>query len=275
MIKVNKDLNDIPESLIPAIEDMFEGGRIPRTSKTTHQRRIELIKNGEYIDDEAYNSRYKTEDVKEKLFALYHHKCAFCETKAEQLHVEHYRPKKGRYPYHWLAYSWDNLLLACPTCNENKGTLFEIEGQRVPPINDDLSYLNNINSLSANYDAIERPKLVNPETTDPEDNIDFTEDGKIGSHNERILYTIATCKLDRKYLNDNRRRIFDEFKRRVTSIYVEYGDSPNLEILISQLIRDYIHESKDLENEYLAFRRYTIKKRWLNEYLKEISSQNE
>lgn len=274
MIKVNKDLNDIPESLIPAIEDMFGGRRIPRTSKTTHQRRIELIENGEYIDDEVYNSRYKTEDVKEKLFALYHHKCAFCETKAEQLHVEHYRPKKGRHPYHWLAYSWDNLLLACPTCNENKGTKFEIEGQRVPPINDS-SHLKYINSLSSVYNDIERPKLVNPETTEPEDSLEFTKEGKATSHNERIAYTITTCKLDRKYLNDNRRRIFDEFKRRVTSIYVEYSDNPNFEVLISQIIRDYIHESQDLENEYLAFRRYTIKKRWLNDYLKEILAQNE
>lgn len=94
-------------------------------SPLTQQRRNELIEAGKYIDDEKYNSRYKggkvagERDVQKILKELYHEKCAFCEQKAEVLAVEHFRPKSI---YYWLAYSWDNLLLACQKCNSHKLT---------------------------------------------------------------------------------------------------------------------------------------------------------
>ena len=93
MIKIAKDRNQVPASL---------------NSRLTKQRREELVQNGAYIDDSKYNDRYKTKDVREAL-GIYNSKCAFCEQKVEELHIEHFRPKKI---YYWLTYSWDNLLLS-------------------------------------------------------------------------------------------------------------------------------------------------------------------
>ena len=78
MRKINKDLTDIPESL--EVNDQ----------KPTHRRRKELIKKGAYVDEIVYNNRYKTSDIKNKLNNLYHHKCAYCEYKVEQGHIEHF-----------------------------------------------------------------------------------------------------------------------------------------------------------------------------------------
>ncbi|AGP39265.1 HNH endonuclease [Sorangium cellulosum] len=55
-------------------------------------------------------------------------KCCYCERKIPKLYndVEHYRPKasatrepgsQDRHGYWWLAFTWTNLLFACPSCN--------------------------------------------------------------------------------------------------------------------------------------------------------------
>lgn len=57
-------------------------------------------------------------------------KCCYCERKIpEKYHdVEHYRPKASasrapgctqKHGYWWLAFSWENLLFACPACNRS------------------------------------------------------------------------------------------------------------------------------------------------------------
>src|ERR1700754_580527 len=104
MIRITKDLNIVPTSLIPAIPGLFPGRKtIPVTARTTHTRRMEVIVKKGYIDETSYNDRYKLADIKAILEKIYHGKCAFCEQKVEQKHVEHYRPKKT---YYWLAFSW-------------------------------------------------------------------------------------------------------------------------------------------------------------------------
>ena len=94
-------------------------------------------------------------------------KCGHCEVKLTEStgDVEHYRPKDAvwsllspgreledlvnvrgrRYRktchsgYWWLTYSWDNCLVACPTCNQKwKNALFPIQGRRsghIPELN--------------------------------------------------------------------------------------------------------------------------------------------
>jgi uncharacterized protein (TIGR02646 family) len=68
---------------------------------------------------------YKADDVRAALTALFHGKCAYCESfyrGTQQMDVEHYRPK-GRLPaephlgYWWLALNWGNLLPSCIDCN--------------------------------------------------------------------------------------------------------------------------------------------------------------
>lgn len=270
MRKINKDYSDIPTSLIPAYPMFFENGNIHKSSKKTHSIRLEIINNGSYIDEDRYNNRYKHKDVKEKLSLIYHNKCAFCEQRVEQSHVEHYRPKKGGNSYYWLAFSWDNLLLACPKCNSNKGTHFQISGVKATFTNTDNN-LKHINVLSSDYDLTEQPEMINPEVVNPERYISFTRDGSILSNESRFKYTIDKCKLDRAYLKDERRKVFDEFEKKLKSKVLKYShDQILLKSHISELISEYIADSNNLEKEYIAFRKYSIQNGWLNLYLKSL-----
>lgn len=266
MIKVRKDINDIPKSLIPAFPDNFPNGRVPRPSRTTHTRRTELIDNAAYIDETNYNNRYKLNDIREKLKYIYNGKCAFCEQKVEQLHVEHFRPKKI---YYWLAYSWDNLILACPTCNEHKGVNFDINGTICSFENNEQN-LRNINNLSAEYDLSEQPKMVNPENVDPSYNLIFSKDGKVDSLEPNLKYTITTCKLDRKHLNDERRKILDTFKNEIQAELVNSKNEEEQGLAIAVLVRQFVRGSKELSNEYIAFKRYSITSNWLSEMIQEL-----
>lgn len=73
------------------------------------------------------------------LWRAQHFKCCYCEHKITSRFndVEHYRPK-GRavrvpgcthdHGYWWLAFTWDNLLFACPSCNRSgKNDLFPLD----------------------------------------------------------------------------------------------------------------------------------------------------
>jgi 5-methylcytosine-specific restriction endonuclease McrA len=74
----------------------------------------------------------------ETLWKAQHYKCCYCEykIKARYNDVEHYRPKgradrapgcTERHGYWWLAFTWKNLLFACPSCNRSeKNDLFPL-----------------------------------------------------------------------------------------------------------------------------------------------------
>lgn len=255
MRKIEKDLTDIPQSLVVA------------DKKKTHDRRKELIDKGEYIDEQRYNSRYKTRDIKYKLNRLYHHKCAYCENHAEQTHVDHYRPKKE---YYWLAYSWDNLFCSCPTCNQFKNNNFEINGKKVTPpkATDDLSDINIWSSQK--YDRQERPKLLNPERDNLNDVFFFDMEGHIrGYKNTKADYTIATCHLDREDLVDSRRKIVDDFRKAVEAELLNASTVDKQSEAIEVLIRDFIRKAKDITNTFIAYRNAAIE--WLDDIVKEVA----
>ena len=147
---------------------------------------------------------YKLKDVKDVLTKMHREKCCYCETKlygAAHLHVEHFRPKaevrqsragNREYPgYYWLAYCWENLLLACPICNMNKGTLFPLENpaQRARSHNDDL--------------ARERKLFVNPSEEDPREHIRFQGDLPV-PQSDRGRCTIEGLCLRRPKLREER-----------------------------------------------------------------------
>jgi len=265
MIKLEKNLLEIPISLVPAFEDLFVNNKIPVKAKTTHNRRMSVIAAETYTDDTNHNSRYKKRDVKIALNDIYHGKCAFCEQLIEQSHVEHYRPKST---YYWLVYSWDNLLLACGTCNQGKGINFQIKNAKATFINNEVN-IRNINSCSTGYNSTELPLMVNPEITDPLGLIDFQKDGLIKSDDERFFYTIDKCSIDRIYLNDLRRKLLDDFKRDIDSILVENESVQEQIIAIKTVVRKFLRDSKDVKLPFLAFRRYAIQNNWLNDITKE------
>lgn len=266
MIKIEKDISIIPDSLkLPFVECFPDG--IPSSPRTTHLRRIEVIDNKKYIDTGVYNSRYKQEDVKIALKRIYKNKCAFCEQRVESSHVEHYRPKKK---YYWLAYSWDNLVLACPSCNQNKGTNFEIRGSSVEFEKTEMS-IRQIHNKSIFYDGVENPKMVNPEVTDPFGKIRFCKNGMIESDNENFKYTIEKCKIDRDDLNDQRRTLLDRFKEHARSVLYEYSEPNEQKIGISTAVKMFISDSNDPKLPFLAFKRFAISSGWLNEIVKELN----
>lgn len=255
MIRKNKDLEDIPLSLRTDVDSVAKN-----PARTTNKRRLELIDAGHYIDSREYNDRYKLRDIKEKL-ALIYPTCCFCGIDDQQLEVEHYRPKSK---YHWLAYSWDNLLLSCTVCNKAKKAKFSISGSPVPPKTD--RDVTNINCLSCDYDAQEKPLLINPETVTEEELAAFSyhKDGHVSSDNPRVNYTITTCGLDRKNLVERRRTIWDKFNAAANQrIYEHRNDPEGLKISIADLVKDFIRDSNDLSLPFTAFRRYAIEAGWL------------
>jgi uncharacterized protein (TIGR02646 family) len=129
MIFVNKreeDSNGVRKFPIPS----------SLSSQKTKDAFAVIIKEGNYLEE--YDGRYKVKDIKETLENIYHKKCAFCEKKLLDTSraIEHFRPKKANnrikkcdasFGYYWLAFAWDNLLLACGQCNSPKGSCFDIE----------------------------------------------------------------------------------------------------------------------------------------------------
>ena len=82
--------------------------------------------------------KYRNDDVKSALIEETSEKCAYCESKITNIDygdIEHIVPK-SKYP--WLAFSWDNLTLACAICNNKKGTYFEYPSLFLNPYKDNL-----------------------------------------------------------------------------------------------------------------------------------------
>jgi len=259
MIKIEKDLAQVPASLqVPPMN---------RSARATHRIRERLVRQGQYPKKSStIDKRYKMEDIKDALFKIYNGKCAFCEQRVERWHVEHFRPKSV---YYWLAFSWDNLLYACPNCNGEKNNHFDINGQRVehPPLD-----LTGINSISVTHDEVEQRRFINPEFEDPEPLLLFQKDGLVFSLDDNCRYTIEKCGIDRKYLNDNRKGVWDDFINDLKSEVVEGKTKQKIRSDVMVLVRKFRRDAElNPANEFLAFRRYAIKN-FLRDTLKELLS---
>jgi uncharacterized protein (TIGR02646 family) len=162
--------------------------------------------------------------VAAELWALQHNKCCYCEERIRFNYndVEHYRPKAraNRLPgcvekhgYWWLAYSWENLIYACATCNRsNKNDKFPLQKGSIP-----LTY-----NMDAPGDEV--PLLLNPaEKVNPVDHIKFIfEYGRRGDSKKywwarprdgsaRGNATIDVCGLNDQDLLELRDRHYQDF----------------------------------------------------------------
>ena len=158
---------------------------------------------------------------KASLSEAYFMRCAYCEDFAigtASGDVEHYRPKKrirqlnhehigkekehlinisGRKyikgcttGYWWLAYDWNNYLLACQPCNQKwKSDLFPVKG--------DINVT--VRPLISNQDA-EVPLLINPIDTDPNEHLKFERNGMVIGLTDEGWATIVTVGLGRPSL---------------------------------------------------------------------------
>jgi hypothetical protein len=160
-------------------------------------------------------------EVAEELWNAQHHKCCYCEQRVPQgfNDVEHYRPKcrADRRPgctlthgYWWLAFSWDNLLFACPACNRSgKSDLFPLT-------------LGSVSLLAKSAPpGNEHPLLLDPGSlVNPVEHIEYVENGigKLGSPTywwarprSSSIYgnkTIEVCDLNRPDLRELRNNYF-------------------------------------------------------------------
>lgn len=75
-------------------------------------------------------------DVRGALYAMHGWVCAYCQCKLprnDRGDVEHFRPKAGDCDYWWLAYVFENYLIACSKCNtDRKGSKFPLTPGAMP-----------------------------------------------------------------------------------------------------------------------------------------------
>jgi uncharacterized protein (TIGR02646 family) len=116
------------------------------------------------------------------LAAVFHHKCAYCESRmlhVQHPHVEHYRPK-GRVEFEKFLFAWENWLLSCGRCNDSKWAHFPMCDGGVPC-------------------------LIDPTVDDPEQHIAFARE-HVSALSPRGAETVRIIGLDRGPLEDERAR---------------------------------------------------------------------
>jgi uncharacterized protein (TIGR02646 family) len=166
-------------------------------------------------------SVYGHDSVRAALEALFHRKCAYCETTLPQRvwPVEHFRPK-GRvaerpdHPgYYWLAYEWANLYASCTACNqilrdtptwedpvegeaEGKGDKFPIADESKRAMSHDVGEI-----------ELEEPLLLDPCKDQPEGRLLYDGFGEIEAApgDVKAQTSIEILHLKRKRLRDARR----------------------------------------------------------------------
>ncbi len=158
-----------------------EGAALAATRKRRARAAAEARAEGKTPKFTGYDA------VRTRLYAAQRSKCAYCERLigAEGNPIEHFRPKAGALRgdpwssvrpridpsrYWWLAWSYSNLLLACPSCNcaGRKGNWFPLASGTRPlpvPSTEDLA------SDVAFDSSAERPMLVDPGADQPLDHI--------------------------------------------------------------------------------------------------------
>lgn len=187
------------------------------------------------------SSIYGAKSVKNKLIAIQHGKCCFCESRITHISygdVEHFRPKGGysqdtdddlhRPGYYWLAYNWANLFLSCQLCNQRfKKNLFplEIPGERASSHHDDI--------------AREQPLFIHPSNDDPAQHVGFRDEFPYAINgNRRGRLTIEWLRLDRDALNEMRRDCLEKLKLLELIVKLDIPQSPDATAQIDKMQRD-------------------------------------
>lgn len=214
-------------------------------------------------------NNYNRPSVRNALKAIYNNKCGYCEQTIRWVggtagtprpqdanSIEHYRPKAANH-YNWLAYSWDNLFLACIGCNNPKGNDFPLNanGTRITAArNGDIA---NIHQLATIYHSIELPVFPHPEIDFPENHLEFNIEGEINSNNADYQYFIIHCNLNRTELKDARKRIYqEEFEDEFKLIILSDEDAMTQKSQIITLIEAFEASTIQINLPFIGFRRY-------------------
>lgn len=175
----------------------------------------------------AANASAWWSDWKDRFYAAQHHRCAWCDKQQTGSvgAVDHIAPKgaverlgapgiekddsthfTGRefHPVHpigywWLTYAWENWVFSCDRCNSYKRALYPIAEDPHP---------------APREDATITPLLLNPfGPEDPDDHLDFDDNGQVRHRTERGEATIATCGLDRESLRYARAQVVQRIRQ--------------------------------------------------------------
>jgi uncharacterized protein (TIGR02646 family) len=156
--------------------------------------------------------------ITQDLRALFRGKCAYCESdlsSTQALDIEHFRPKEGASDlegvhrqhlyYAWLAYEWDNLLVACSNCSirrtrderiVGKGDRFPVVGRRAPLL-----------ASVAECRKAEHALLLDPSYDEPAEHLHFESTGACTPLTDRGAATATILDLNRESLVEGRRRV--------------------------------------------------------------------
>lgn len=201
-----KDFEELAEGATEVLNGLVRKRNGPTQTEYEHAlSHMRAKNNGTATGSYGFN-RYSQDAVKLALDAMFHGKCAYCEThyaRSQPVDVEHYRPKNeikydpNHEGYWWLAMDWENLLPSCIDCNRVRGHAFEFDashdlGSLLQLI--DIKY-NSENSGKGNFFplhtgsdraafdwaneakpdlSVERPLLIDPSRQDPDQYLEFS-----------------------------------------------------------------------------------------------------
>lgn len=250
---------------------------------------------------------YKESTVRDVLTEMFHGKCAYCESKITAIYsgdIEHFRPKgkiqeasPSKPGYFWLASEWENLLFACPYCNQththkvnNGGVLEEAVFGKLDqfPLSTEryrlnhshgLIYFSNKNLYSQLFNLEESERLLLNPCKD--DNIEkyfkyddkgaiISNDGLTLIEEQKAQRSILTYALHRLSLNIEREERIIEIKaqiRRVEMAIENYNNNLSatneIKVRFEEVMRDemeVLKKFKDSDQKYAGLARYIIHK---------------
>jgi uncharacterized protein (TIGR02646 family) len=140
----------------------------------------------------------------------FHHKCAYCEARPGHVsrpHIEHFRPK-GLLQFEGKMFDWDNWLLSCGICNEEKWRHFPEENGQ--------------------------PLLLNPAEEEPSRHLCFVGP-RLRGVTKRGKKTVELVELDRQALRDERKSWLT-LVNSLLLLWVESGDEDVREACREHLI---------------------------------------
>lgn len=215
-----------------------------------------FYKTFDYAQSEAKGydfKEYKAPDVVMRLRALFHSKCAYCESDlGDNLEVEHFRPKarvrESAHPgYWWLAHTWDNLLPSCVPCNQRRRQhlitasttaeeflVMQTKRARVSYGKADQFPVAGTRALTPTCDlAAEQALLLDPCADQPQKFLQWSRTGEYSvvlpasstdAYRKRALSTIEVFALNRLNLVQSRTRLLNELRFQRASILQDLED---------------------------------------------------
>lgn len=252
-------------------------------------------------------SVYSEDSVRGVLKKMFHGKCAYCESKITSVYngdIEHFRPKAGycndnsqpliKPGYYWLASEWENLLFACPFCNQTNtheiidgGSIHEVVQGKLNqfPLRDvrhrlttnhGQIYFLNQNSYTLAFDQEEAERLLlKPCTDEVEKHFKYSEDGLILENDglslierERAKTSIKVYALQRLGLVQSREEKIIQIKAQIRRVEQaienlnrHFEDSDEEKIWFEGILREemkILKRFKDSDQEYAGMARFFI-----------------